>query len=149
MLCDEYKPHEEGVVDPIVNIIEPVDASPVVVDEQDVAAIDCDPSVPAANHVDGPDQGATLAMPRSPERDDEPRRGEGERKRFDDTNKVFVKNMNPNATEGEVRDFFSRCGEIVDLNVRNTHNGSWAFVGFSCRSDYEEALQLNGKEVLG
>lgn len=65
----------------------------------------------------------------------------------DDTNKIHVRNIPIGTTEVELRDHFSRAGEIVDFILKPadaTH--MWAFIGFSNAADFQVALEMNNQE---
>ena len=65
----------------------------------------------------------------------------------DDTNKIHVRNIPIGTSEVELRDHFSRAGEIVDFILKPadaTH--MWAFIGFSNAADFQVALEMNNQE---
>jgi len=66
---------------------------------------------------------------------------------------VFVGNIAFAATEAEVKDFFSRCGEIVRFNLvvdtsTMSHKGI-AFITFASLSSVMQALSLDGDILVG
>ena len=63
--------------------------------------------------------------------------------------KVYVRSLPQTVTEEELKEFFSRAGEVVDSIVRESRNGKYAFVGFDKEEDFEEALKLDGSELNG
>ena len=75
--------------------------------------------------------------------------GSAPRKTFDNVNKIFVENIPNASTDDEVREYFSRCGEIVDFALLTGHTSKYAFIGFGSESEFKDALKLNGDEFKG
>lgn len=63
--------------------------------------------------------------------------------------KVCVRKLPPSPSESDIKDFFTRAGEVIDIFVKEGRDGWFAFVGFNNQSDLEEALKLHGREFQG
>lgn len=63
-----------------------------------------------------------------------------------DDKKIYAQGFPPDVSEADVREYFSRCGEINDIFVKESQRGWFAFVGFETFEAVEEALKLDGKE---
>lgn len=63
--------------------------------------------------------------------------------------KIFVPNLNGNASEEEVRAFFAPCGEIVDFCLRRNDRGAFAFIGFANAAAFNAALGKSGQSIAG
>lgn len=63
--------------------------------------------------------------------------------------RVFVKNLPRGTSESDVKDFFSKCGEVVRADIRSTDRGVHAFVDFAEKDGATEAVKLTGQEMNG
>jgi len=66
----------------------------------------------------------------------------------EDARAVFVSNISPNATEKTVSDFFSFCGRIIRLNLRNVEGFQEAVVVFETDSAAKTALLLTNALIV-
>jgi len=66
----------------------------------------------------------------------------------EDSRAVFVSNISPNATEKTVSDFFSFCGRITRLNLRNVEGFQEAVVVFETDSAAKTALLLTNALIV-
>lgn len=60
---------------------------------------------------------------------------------------VAVQGLSFNAFDGDVRDLFSDCGNIINVKMINRPDGKprgFAFVKFSSRNSFNKALEKNG-----
>ncbi len=67
--------------------------------------------------------------------------------------KLFVGNLSYNATEEDLKEFFSKCGNVQSAEiVKDRYSGQskgFAFVVMGTPEEAEKACQLNGTELLG
>ena len=68
-------------------------------------------------------------------------------------NKVYIGNLPYNATDEEIRDFFSDCGEIGDIRIitdRETDRSKgFGFVTFNNDDAFQSALKKDEEEMGG
>lgn len=62
-----------------------------------------------------------------------------------DANKVCVRGLPPGVSEDDLKDFFSRCGEINDCFIGAS--GQFAFIGFPAQDGFEQALKRDGEKL--
>lgn len=65
---------------------------------------------------------------------------------------VAVRGLSFNAYDGDVRELFEPCGNIINVKMINKPDGSpkgFAFVKFSSRNSFNKALELNGADHMG
>ncbi len=67
--------------------------------------------------------------------------------------KLYVGNLSYNATEEDLRNFFSKFGSIQNVEViKDRYTGQskgFAFVEMSTSEEAQKALELNGSDFLG
>lgn len=67
--------------------------------------------------------------------------------------KVYVSNLNYSITKDELRDFFSQCGEVLDISIPvdrdSGRSRGFAFVEFADEQNIQAAMQLAGQELKG
>lgn len=66
-----------------------------------------------------------------------------------DEYKVCVKKLPANPNEEDLKAFFARAGEVIDIYCKDGRDGWFAFVGYNTQAEFEEALKLNGREFEG
>ena len=67
--------------------------------------------------------------------------------------KIFVANLAYETDEQELREFFSECGHVTEVNIvmdRETHRSrGFGFVAFDTEDAAQKALGLNGVTLAG
>ena len=67
--------------------------------------------------------------------------------------KIYVGNLNYNASEQDLNDLFAKYGTVQSVNIiKDRYTGQakgFAFVEMSSSEEAEKALELNGSEFLG
>lgn len=67
---------------------------------------------------------------------------------------IYVGNLNWKASDNELKDLFSRFGEVTKINIvkdkMTRRSKGYGFVEFASDSDANNAInELNGKEFMG
>ena len=67
--------------------------------------------------------------------------------------KIYIGNLSYNASEDDLRDFFSQYGNIESCNLiidrDSGRSKGFAFITFSSDEEGLQALEANGKDLLG
>ncbi|KNH08318.1 RNA-binding protein [Perkinsela sp. CCAP 1560/4] len=69
--------------------------------------------------------------------------------RIPDEQKICVRNLPSGITEDEVRNFFSSCGEVVDIFLKDNGADTFGFVGFDNVPSQQQALAFDARDFNG
>ena len=65
---------------------------------------------------------------------------------------IFVGNLSFKSKENDIRNFFSDCGEILDIRIAKNEDGKmkgFAHIDFDSKEAVEKAIQKNGESLGG
>ena len=69
--------------------------------------------------------------------------------RIPDEQKICIRNFPAGVSEEEVKGFFSSCGEVIDIYLKDNGSDTFGFVGFETRESQQQALEFDGREMNG
>ena len=69
--------------------------------------------------------------------------------RIPDEQKICIRNFPAGVTEDEVKDFFSSCGPVIDIYLKDNGADTFGFVGFESRESQQQAMGFDGREMNG
>jgi len=67
--------------------------------------------------------------------------------RIPDEQKICIRNFPAGVTEEEVKEYFSSCGEVIDIYLKDNGADTFGFVGFETRESQQQALAFDGREM--